>query len=168
MGRARRTSSKRATQPSSSRPWLIHFFQRHRDDDPEQRVLARAFLLACPEKVRAMMVAVVHRFPLATAAERRRRSFSDGLDAVLCKNGRSQPVSLLDVVLPGRSRGALLVRAYQRWAGTSTGDIGEASRDVPMPPIGDPLDAIVLKTASGKVVRPLLLLSPRVRARSCP
>jgi Txe/YoeB family toxin of Txe-Axe toxin-antitoxin module len=41
------------------RPWRIHFFQRHRQDDPKQSVPARDFLLACPEKVRAMMVAVV-------------------------------------------------------------------------------------------------------------
>jgi len=40
-------------------PWRIHFFLRHRDDDPTETVPAREFLLACPEKVRAMMMAVV-------------------------------------------------------------------------------------------------------------
>jgi Txe/YoeB family toxin of Txe-Axe toxin-antitoxin module len=41
-------------------PWQKHFFQRHREDDLAQAVPARDFLLACPEKVRAMMLAVVN------------------------------------------------------------------------------------------------------------
>ncbi len=41
-------------------PWQKHFFQRHRDDDPTQAVPVRDFLVACPEKVRAMMFAVVY------------------------------------------------------------------------------------------------------------
>jgi hypothetical protein len=41
-------------------PWLVHFFERHPSDDPERSVPARAFLLACPEKVRQMMFAVLH------------------------------------------------------------------------------------------------------------
>ena len=45
---------------AASKPWQKHFFQRHRDDDPAQPVPARDFLGACPEKVRAMMLAVVN------------------------------------------------------------------------------------------------------------
>jgi hypothetical protein len=41
-------------------PWQRHFFQRHRQDDPTKAVPAQDFLLACPEKVRAMMLAVVN------------------------------------------------------------------------------------------------------------
>jgi hypothetical protein len=79
-----------------------------------------------------------------------------GITALLRKNGRSQPMSLLDVVLPGRSRGALLVRAYQRWAGASTESIAEANGPVLTPPVRDTLDAIVLKTASETArLRPL-------------
>ncbi len=41
-------------------PWRIHFFRRHRDDDPAEAVPARDFLDACPTKVSATIVAVVH------------------------------------------------------------------------------------------------------------
>jgi Txe/YoeB family toxin of Txe-Axe toxin-antitoxin module len=41
-------------------PWQKHFFRRHADDDPNEAVPARNFLLGCPEKVRAMMLAVVN------------------------------------------------------------------------------------------------------------
>ena len=47
-----------ATQ-SSSVAWRIHSFRRHKDDDARETVPGREFLLTCPEKVRAMMVAVV-------------------------------------------------------------------------------------------------------------
>jgi Txe/YoeB family toxin of Txe-Axe toxin-antitoxin module len=55
-------SAKAKSELGSARrpPWQKHFFQRHRDDDPAQAVPARDFLLACPEKVRAMMLAVVN------------------------------------------------------------------------------------------------------------
>lgn len=46
-------------------PWQRHFFQRHRQDDPTQAVPAQDFLLACPEKVRAMMLAVVNAVAVA-------------------------------------------------------------------------------------------------------
>ncbi len=39
--------------------WLVHFFQRHRDNDPERTVPGRVFLAACPTSVRAKMVAVL-------------------------------------------------------------------------------------------------------------
>ncbi len=51
-------SQKPASATSAS--WQKHFFRRHREDDPTQAVPARDFLLACPEKVRAMMLAVVN------------------------------------------------------------------------------------------------------------
>jgi hypothetical protein len=41
-------------------PWRIHFFRRHRDDDATEAVPAREFLDACPTKVSATMIAVVH------------------------------------------------------------------------------------------------------------
>jgi hypothetical protein len=40
--------------------WQIHFFKRRRDVDPKESVPGRDFLQACPEKVRATMVAVLH------------------------------------------------------------------------------------------------------------
>jgi Txe/YoeB family toxin of Txe-Axe toxin-antitoxin module len=46
--------------PAASGPWQKHFFQRHREDDRTQAVPAQNFLLACPEKVRAMILAVVN------------------------------------------------------------------------------------------------------------
>lgn len=45
--------------PASAAPWRIHFFQRHAADDRARSVPARHFLAACPEKVRAMMMAVL-------------------------------------------------------------------------------------------------------------
>jgi hypothetical protein len=53
-------STGKGTSGAASGPWQKHFFQRHRDDDPTQQVPARDFLAACPEKVRAMMLAVVN------------------------------------------------------------------------------------------------------------
>ena len=44
---------------SAYKPWLIHFFQRHLDDDPERRVPAIDFLDRAPLKVRAEMQAVL-------------------------------------------------------------------------------------------------------------
>jgi hypothetical protein len=46
-------------EPVPRTPWRIHFFQRHPSDDPTRSVPARALLLACPDKVRATMFAVV-------------------------------------------------------------------------------------------------------------
>ncbi len=40
-------------------PWRVHFFRRHRQDDPTASVPARDFLDACPTKVSATMIAVV-------------------------------------------------------------------------------------------------------------
>lgn len=48
-----------ATPPSRTAPWRVHFFQRHVKDDPQRTVPGREFLLACPEKVRVMMFAVL-------------------------------------------------------------------------------------------------------------
>lgn len=45
--------------PVKREPWRVHFFQRHRDDDPDQSVPAQAFLDSCPDKVSAMMVTVL-------------------------------------------------------------------------------------------------------------
>jgi hypothetical protein len=40
-------------------PWRIHFFRRHRHDDPTCAVPALDFLRQCPTKVEATIVAVV-------------------------------------------------------------------------------------------------------------
>lgn len=54
-------------------PWLIHFFQRHRDDDPEERVPAIDFLGRVPAKVAAETQAV-----LEAVAEAPPPAFSGG------------------------------------------------------------------------------------------
>lgn len=43
----------------STESWLLHFFQRHKADDPGRSVPARAFLDSCPEQVAAEMQAVL-------------------------------------------------------------------------------------------------------------
>lgn len=55
------TKPKKATASQSveRESWRAEFFKRHRAEDPAERVPAREFLDRCPEKVRAMMVAVV-------------------------------------------------------------------------------------------------------------
>jgi hypothetical protein len=57
---AKATSSKGKEARTPPGPWQKHFFRRHRNDDPTEAVPARDFLEACPEKVRAMMLAVVN------------------------------------------------------------------------------------------------------------
>jgi hypothetical protein len=60
MAKVRPSSKVETPKPARAGLWLKHFFQRHPDDDPNEAVPAREFLLACPEKVRAMMMAVVN------------------------------------------------------------------------------------------------------------
>jgi len=58
----RGAASTRKREPAArslAPPWRVHFFQRHVDDDETRAVPAKDFLEACPDKVRAMMVAVV-------------------------------------------------------------------------------------------------------------
>jgi hypothetical protein len=51
---------KRSTLPAPLlAKWRVHFFERHPTDDPKRTVPGRDFLESCPEKVRAMMLAVV-------------------------------------------------------------------------------------------------------------
>lgn len=63
MSRRRQKKSKpkaggRTSPPKRhTGPWLIHFFQRHRTEDPNRTVPARDFLDACP--VAAKFVAVL-------------------------------------------------------------------------------------------------------------
>ena len=38
-------------------PWLVHFFQRHPEDDPRAEVLARVFLDMCPVAAKLLAVA---------------------------------------------------------------------------------------------------------------
>jgi hypothetical protein len=74
-GRERSGGSSRLASVSKgvAAPWLIHFFQRHSDDDPNESVPARDFLLGCPDKVRQVMLAV-----LMAVAEAPPPSFSGG------------------------------------------------------------------------------------------
>lgn len=56
---------KPSVQPAALRTtakveWRIHFFQRHKADDAGVAVPGKEFLLACPEKVRATMFAVLN------------------------------------------------------------------------------------------------------------
>ncbi len=56
--RKRTPVAEKATSPWSG-SWLIHFFQRHRDDDQKQTVPAREFLTDCPVSVEAKLVAII-------------------------------------------------------------------------------------------------------------
>jgi hypothetical protein len=56
-----------------SEPWLIHFFQRHRDDDPARPVPTVDFLDGLPDKMAAEIQAV-----LEAAAAAPPPSFSGG------------------------------------------------------------------------------------------
>ena len=58
---------------ATQKPWLIHFFQRHRADDPQREVPAITFLDAVPVAVRAEIHAV-----LEAVAEAPPPSFSGG------------------------------------------------------------------------------------------
>ena len=55
----RRRKKRRRPSTVSTGPWRVHFFRRRAEDDPTRAVPAQDFLLACPEKVRAMMLAVI-------------------------------------------------------------------------------------------------------------
>lgn len=54
MSRKSKKAEGRSAEPAA---WRVHFFQRHRDDDPAQSVPARDFLDSCP--VAPRMIAVV-------------------------------------------------------------------------------------------------------------
>ena len=67
---------KRGAQ-SAGEPWLLHFFQRHQDDDPKRAVPAEDFLdnrQMCPEGIAADLLAVVD-----AVAKRPPPQFSGGL-----------------------------------------------------------------------------------------
>jgi hypothetical protein len=53
---SRRKGAKRDLTQWSG-PWLVHFFQRHPDEDSAEGVPAREFLDACP--IAARLIAVV-------------------------------------------------------------------------------------------------------------
>ena len=55
MGKKSRKPAPRS--PVASRSWRVHFFRRHRDDDPGENVPAREYLDTCP--VAARLIAVV-------------------------------------------------------------------------------------------------------------
>lgn len=61
---AKQTRRPKPTDPgaaarAASEPWVVVFFQRHRDDDRDRAVPAAEFLDACPVGVRADLVAIV-------------------------------------------------------------------------------------------------------------
>ena len=39
--------------PSPDDPWVVRYFRRHPDDDPEQSIPGQDFLRSCPPRVRA-------------------------------------------------------------------------------------------------------------------
>jgi hypothetical protein len=39
--------------PSPDDPWVVRYFRRHPDDDPEQSIPGQEFLRSCPPRVRA-------------------------------------------------------------------------------------------------------------------
>ena len=52
----KRRKTHELAQPAT-RSWRVHFFQRHRDDDPVQSVPVREYLDACPVAARLVAVA---------------------------------------------------------------------------------------------------------------
>lgn len=44
-------------QPAT--PWLVHYFKRHRSDDPEEQAPARDFIDSCPTGVKADIFATL-------------------------------------------------------------------------------------------------------------
>jgi hypothetical protein len=82
-------------------------------------------------------------------------SIRRGIVARIRKDGRTRIVSLLDVTLAGKSKGAKLVAAYQRWAGAGSGEL----RDAPSPDTAssdDVVEAIVLKAGEQTArIRPI-------------
>ena len=44
---------------SAESPWCVHFFQRHKADDPAETIPAREFLFRCPTPVQAKLVAII-------------------------------------------------------------------------------------------------------------
>jgi hypothetical protein len=65
--------AKRLKEAKWTGPWLIHFFKRHRDDDPAEEIPGRTFLDACPTPVRAKLIAII-----AAVADGPPPSFSGG------------------------------------------------------------------------------------------
>ena len=62
-----------AKKKAAPEPWLIHFFQRHMQDDPARPVPGRVFLAGCPPKVLGHFLAV-----LKAVAEAPPPAFSGG------------------------------------------------------------------------------------------
>jgi hypothetical protein len=56
---SRKKSPEAASARTALLPWRIHFFRRHKTNDPGESVPGKAFLLACPDKVRQTMLAVL-------------------------------------------------------------------------------------------------------------
>lgn len=56
---ARRHKRDKRRTAARDEPWLIHYFQRHRDDDRAETVPARAFLDSCPIEAKAHLFAVL-------------------------------------------------------------------------------------------------------------
>jgi hypothetical protein len=52
-------AEKDRSAPAHAKPWRVHFFRRLAVPAGEPEVPGRQFLLDCPDKVRAMMIAVV-------------------------------------------------------------------------------------------------------------
>jgi hypothetical protein len=49
-----------ANKRAHPEPWRVHYFRRHREDDPAQAVPGETFLDACPPKVEATFYAILN------------------------------------------------------------------------------------------------------------
>ncbi|WP_375742807.1 hypothetical protein NR800_29055 [Corallococcus interemptor] len=58
-GRASDQPAKASRNPDTD-PWDLHYFKRHKDDDLQQSLPAREFLLSCPKGVRGKFVSCVN------------------------------------------------------------------------------------------------------------
>jgi hypothetical protein len=59
MSSEQKAKGKTSEEVKWKGPWLIHFFKRHRDDDPGEEVPGRLFLDARPTSVRAKLIAII-------------------------------------------------------------------------------------------------------------
>ncbi|MGA2805047.1 MAG: hypothetical protein ABSF89_11755 [Acidimicrobiales bacterium] len=55
----RRTTQAIKTSPASTDPYDIAYFKRHQDDDPDESVPGREFMISCPANVRAKLTNVL-------------------------------------------------------------------------------------------------------------
>jgi hypothetical protein len=123
--RRQRSESPASRPKRPDESWLIHFFQRHPDDDHAEAVPALEFLTACPPNVRADIQAV-----LAAVAEAPPPSFSGG-GKWEAMHGEMAGIYEVRVMGPGRHLYrlfCLLARDAQNLGGASIVALGGLSK----------------------------------------